>query len=96
MIAASVSAVHYHLLGRFEDSEVRGPVGVAKKNASHLLRRHGLAGAVWGKRCKPHPISGRAHQVNVFHYILSHADKGAWTWTFREGLYWLQDEQGKT
>jgi REP element-mobilizing transposase RayT len=83
-IASCVGAEHYHLLTRFLDADVRGRIGRAKKNASHILRAHGLPGTVWAKRCGVHPIQDRQHQVNVFQYILDHAQDGAWTWDYRK------------
>ena len=88
VLALSVDAVHYHILARFPDGNIRLRVGRAKKHASEILTEHGLKGTVWAKRCRPLPITDRAHQLNVFDYILKHADKGAWVWTFRNGLYW--------
>ena len=46
VIAASVDAVHYHLLGRFVDGDVRRAMGQAKGYASRVLGSDGLAGAV--------------------------------------------------
>ena len=92
VIAISVDAVHYHILGRFLDGQVRRRVGLAKKHASHVLREHGLVGAVWAKRSRPLPITNRAHQLNACRYIADHAEYGAWMWTFREGLYWVGND----
>ena len=86
VLAVSVDAVHYHILARFPDDQVKGPVGWAKKNASHDLTELGLAGTVWAKGCRPLPITGRRHQLNVFRYIAEHASKGACVWTFRDGV----------
>jgi len=86
ILAVSVDAVHYHVLGRFPGADVRSFIGRAKKNASHLLREHRLPGTVWAKRCRVLPISDRSHQVNVYRYIARHADRGACAWTFRDGL----------
>lgn len=86
VLAVSVGAVHYHLLGRFRDGDVRGPVGRAKKHAWHELVKAGFVGKAWAKRCRALPVADRAHQVNAFNYIVAHAGKGAWVWTFREGL----------
>ena len=94
LLALSVDTVHYHILARFPDTRVRWWVGRAKKNASFLLRIHGLPGTVWARKCRALPLTSRSHQQNVFRYIAKHADKGAWTWTFREGLYWLDDSDG--
>ena len=85
VIAVSVDAVHYHVLARFASDDVRGPIGRAKKNASFLLRKCGLPGTVWAKKCRALPVRDRAHQVNAFNYILGHAEEGACVWTFRDG-----------
>jgi hypothetical protein len=83
-IALSVNSVHYHILAKFPDARIRHHVGLAKKHASHVLREHGLPGAVWAKRCRVLPISDRGHQVNVFRYIVRHATQGASVWTYRD------------
>jgi len=85
IVAASMDAVHYHLLARFDSDDVRRPMGLAKKNASFLLSRLGLPGTVWAQRCRPEPITGRSHQLNTLAYILAHAERGAWVWDFRRG-----------
>ena len=88
-IALSVDRVHYHILARFPDGQVRRPVGRAKKHASFVLTALGVGGTAWGKRCKVKPIAHRKHQLHVFNYIRQHERNGAWAWTFREGLYWV-------
>ena len=40
------------------------------------------------------PINDRKHQLNVFGYIGDHKAKGAWVWTFREGIYWREESDG--
>ncbi|HDZ20524.1 hypothetical protein LCGC14_0162870 [marine sediment metagenome] len=82
VLALSVDAVHFHLLARFGDLPARAVVGRAKKHATFTLQRGGHRRRVWGKRARVLPIKDRAHQVNVFRYILSHATSGAWTWRF--------------
>ena len=56
---------------------VRHLIGVAKKESSKALTRAGLAapGGVWARKGKIVPIRNRAHQVNVYKYILEHARK---------------------
>lgn len=89
LLAISMDRVHYHLLGRFPDNQVRQPVGRAKKHASQILTHYGLPGVVWAVRSRNLPLRNRQHQKNVYTYILAHANKGAWTWNYREGLYWI-------
>ena len=89
-----MNACHFHLLAKFGDDDVRGPVGRAKKHASFLLSQMGLPGTVWAKRCRVTPIRDRAHQVNVFHYVEDHMEEGGWIWTYRTGLHWRQGTAG--
>ena len=92
LLDLSLNDVHYHLLARFPDKRIRWWVGLAKKHASWALSADGLKGTVWGRKCHPTPIGDREHQLNVFDYIKDHVKQGAWVWTFREGLYWLQQK----
>jgi len=88
LLVLSIDAMHYHLLGRFRDGQVRRGVGRAKKHAWHRLRERRQIGKVWQKLCHVTAIADRAHQVNAFRYIRSHGRKGAWVWMFRQGVYW--------
>ena len=86
VIALSVGRIHFHLLGRFEAPLVRKDVGLAKLNAYHRLREAGHQGKVWQREAGVTPIADRRHQERVFDYIRKHANKGAWVWTFRDGI----------
>jgi len=88
VIAVSVDAIHFHLLARFPDRRVRWHVGEVKRHAYFALKQVSPVRKVWARRCDVTPVSDRSHQVNVFNYICRHGRKGAWVWTFREGLYW--------
>jgi len=88
LLTLSMDAVHFHLLGRFTDKKVNPKVGRAKKHAYFNLRDQGLAGGLWEDDSNVVPITDRQHQLHVFRYIGRHKDKGAWVWTFREGIYW--------
>ncbi len=94
LLVLSLDAIHYHLLGRFQDSQVRPIVGRAKKHAYFVLRDAGFVGHLWGSSSNVVPITGRKHQLNVFDYVRRHVDEGAWVWTFREGIYWREDNGG--
>ncbi|OHB70581.1 MAG: hypothetical protein A2V70_07725 [Planctomycetes bacterium RBG_13_63_9] len=89
VLVLSLDAIHYHLLARFRDHQVRVSVGRAKKHAFHELHNRGFEGKLWQRRCNVVPINDRPHQLNVFHYIGRHRHHGAWVWTFREGFDWL-------
>jgi hypothetical protein len=87
VLIVGVDAKHAHLLARFVDHKPLHWVGRAKKNASHVMRQRGLrqtVGGLWAKGSRAKPIRDRAHQINVFNYILSHAQRGAAVWTFRD------------
>jgi hypothetical protein len=87
-IALCLTAAHFHLLGRFQDKQVRPRVGRAKKHACFVLKACGLDSRLWTAKAKVTPIRDRTHQVNVFHYICRHQAEGAWVWTFRDGIDW--------
>ena len=91
LIVLAMEATHYHLLGRFPPSQVRQLVGRAKKHAYHTLRDTGHRGKLWAVRCHVLPIADRSHQLTAFEYIRNHGRKGAWVWTYRDGLYWSHD-----
>ena len=88
IIALSLDAIHFHLLARFRNKQVRPIVGRAKRHVTYVLRERGHVGKVWSGNGKVTPVSDRQHQVNVFNYITRHADHGAWLWTFHKGIYW--------
>jgi hypothetical protein len=90
VIAFALDSIHLHLLGRFPSVQVRPVVGRAKKHAYFVLRDRGFVGRLWGEGTNVVPIKDCQHQLNVFGYIARHKDKGAWVWTFKEGLYWWE------
>jgi len=90
MLVLSLDAIHFHLLGRFCNAQVRPIVGHAKKHAYFQLRNLGFVGRLWENGTHVVPITDRKHQLHAFRYICNHGAKGAWVWTFREGLYWRE------
>ena len=87
LIAISVSAQHAHLLGKMPVDEARRLAGLAKKHAWFELRdNHDWTGKLWGKRGKEVLVTSRQHQLNVYQYIMDHAEEGAWVWG------WLMDK----
>jgi hypothetical protein len=88
LLVLSLDGIHFHLLGRFPSCQVRPVVGRAKKHAYFELRDGGFVGHLWGAGANVVPIKNRRHQLNVFNYVSDHKAKGAWVWTFREGIYW--------
>ena len=90
VLSLAIDGVHYHILTRLRDVPARQTVGRAKLHAYHELVRGGPARKIWAKRCRVRPIEGRAHQLRTYRYILDHSAAGAWTWSFKQGLYWRE------
>ncbi|MCC7147313.1 MAG: hypothetical protein IT443_12775 [Phycisphaeraceae bacterium] len=66
--------------GEGEFDWIRRVVGVAKKHASHELRRSGLRaarGGIWGVRGRIVAITSPGHGKSVVAYIKRHAQEGA-------------------
>src|SRR5262249_40366470 len=78
LIAISVSSQHIHMLLKLPPATVRTHVGDAKKHAWFRMRDGGWKKKLWGKRGKFLRIRDRRHQLNVYYYILRHAEQGAW------------------
>lgn len=72
--------------GNREFAIARHYVGIAKKESARYLSERSLVepGGVWGKRSKCVPIESRRHQINVFHYIMAHGDRGAAVWSYKQ------------
>ncbi len=82
LIAISVSSQHIHMLLKLPPATVRTQVGDAKKHAWFEMRDTGWRKKLWGKRGKFLRIRDRRHQLNVYYYILRHAEQGAWVWHY--------------
>jgi hypothetical protein len=80
VICISVSGQHIHVLAKMPFNRPRRWMGLAKRHVWFVLRDRGWHGKLWGKRSKPVLVKDRAHQLNVFYYILRHAQQGAWVW----------------
>ncbi len=50
LLTLSLDDVHFHLLGRFRDRDVRPKVGRAKKHAYHKLREIAFQGKLGGQK----------------------------------------------
>lgn len=77
----AVGGRHVHVLARMPFGKPRTWMGVAKRHAWFVLRERGWKEKLWGKRGKALPVRDRAHQLNVYRYIMNHAKQGAWVWT---------------
>ncbi len=74
-----------HLLEKMPPGPIpRKWIGQAKKHANFIAKENGWTGKLWAVRGKVLPVKNRGHQLNVFQYILDHADEGAWVWDFRK------------
>ena len=84
VLCVSASGQHVHALAKLPPVAARHWVGLAKRHVTFELRDRGWQGLVWAKRSKETPVKDRKHHVNVFNYILRHAEEGAWVWSFRD------------
>ena len=85
-LAVAVDDHHYHILTRFPDHRPRHWIGIAKKDSARALSKSGLVppDGIWAVRSRCLPIRDRAHQLNVFRYILGHVSQGAAVWNFQD------------
>jgi hypothetical protein len=83
VLCASVSRQHAHLLVKTPRKLARPWSGLAKKHAWFVAREKGWKEMMWGKRGKQLPVRNRAHQLNVYQYILAHEKEGARIWLWK-------------
>lgn len=76
---ASLTDIHFHILGKFPDHNPRHWIGIAKKESSHHAKQQNQApaGGLWAVRTKSIPINSRAHQINTAKYLYDHLDEGS-------------------
>jgi hypothetical protein len=85
VLCLSVSTQHMHLLAKLaEEAEPRDLMGLAKKHVSFEAKSHGWQGKLWARRGRELRVRSRAHQLNVYRYILEHAKEGAWVWVWEK------------
>jgi hypothetical protein len=81
VLCVSVSGQHAHILAKLPAGKARAWLGKAKCHAWFELRDQCIwVGQMWGKRGKELEVRDRAHQLNVYRYILRHLTEGAWVW----------------
>ena len=87
VLCLSQGGQHLHLLGKLPiSSDAHVCMGLAKKHAAFEAKAQGWRGKPWAKRGKEVRVRNRAHQLNVYRYILDHVKEGAWVWAWkREG-----------
>lgn len=81
VLCLSVGGQHAHVQAKMPFGTARILLGRAKVHSWFALRDRGWESKLWGKRGKELPIRDRQHQINVYHYIMRHADEGAWVWS---------------
>jgi hypothetical protein len=75
---------HLHLLAKLPlAADARIWMGLAKKHAAFEAKGQGWQGKLWAKRGKEVRVRDRAHQLNVYRYILDHAKEEAWVWVWK-------------
>jgi len=76
---------HLHLLAKLAfEVDPRILMGLAKKHSAFEAKGQGWQGRLWGRRGKEVRVRDRAHQLNVYRYILDHAKEGAWVWVWKK------------
>ena len=85
LLCLSMGGQHCHLLAKRPPGPVpKEWIGRAKKHSHFLANERGWTGKLWAVGSKVIPVRDRAHQLNVFQYILRHSREGAWIWDFRK------------
>ena len=75
---------HLHLLAKLPiGANPRSWMGLGKKHSAFEAKDRGWQGKLWGKRGKELKVRDRAHQLNVYHYVLDHQKEGAWVWRWQ-------------
>ena len=87
VLAVAVSAEHVHALVLLPDdrSTVKRVVGRCKQYGTRAARS-GIRGELWADGGEFKPVTDRAHQLNVYEYILTKQGPWAWTWSFRDEM----------
>lgn len=80
----AVGGQHIHLLAKMPIGQSRTIIGSAKRHAWFALREKGCVNKLWGKGGKLVSIKDRAHQINVYNYIIKHQNEGAWVWKYSD------------
>lgn len=81
VLAVNCGGQHTHIQVQQDDGDARIPLGHAKRHATFVARDAGFVGKLWAVRGKVVRIWDRAHQKNVYRYILDHVHEGAWVWS---------------
>ena len=85
LLCLSMGGQHCHLLAKMPPGPVpKEWIGRAKKHSHFIANERKWDGKLWAVGSKVIPVRDRAHQMNVFNYILNHAEEGAWIWDFRK------------
>jgi hypothetical protein len=80
VVCVAVASQHVHLLAKMPRAARRDWLGAAKRHAWFELRDHGWKGKLWAKGGRMAPVLDREYQLNVYRYIIRHAESGAWVW----------------
>ena len=85
VLAVAVSERHVHALVLLPDDRalIREIIGRCKRAACEAVK-HEMTGALWADGGEFKQVRDRAHQLNVYKYILVDQGPGAWTWSYRD------------
>jgi hypothetical protein len=86
VVCIAVSSQHVHVLAKVPRGvDPRIEMGIAKKHATFEMRDRNWEGKLWARRGKELRVKNRAHQLNIYRYILAHIEQGAWVWEWKMG-----------
>jgi REP element-mobilizing transposase RayT len=87
VLAVAVSAEHVHALVLLPDhrATIRRVIGRCKQYGTRAARSV-IRGELWADGGEFKRVRDRAHQLNVYEYILTKQGPWAWTWSYRDEL----------
>ena len=80
----AVACQHVHILAKMLQGQERNWLGAAKRHAWFVLRGRGWGTKLWAKGSHTVLIGDRQQQLNVYRYIMRHAEQGAWAWSITQ------------
>jgi hypothetical protein len=84
VLCLTVSAQHVHRLAKLPRGvKPRIMMGFARKHAKFEVNDRGWEGKLWALRGRELRVKDRHHQLQVYRYILAHANEGAWVWQWK-------------
>ena len=91
IVCVAMGGRHGHLLVKGDPARVKWFVGLGKKHAWYELKAAGMPiRSMWADGCGVKPVRDRAHQMNVYRYLVRHRREGAFVWAVHEDAEWRE------